>query len=495
MERVSVDVTQDALLIFINDSQSMKAEEAEERLEQLFRGAKEYLYLDGDTVASGAAIANRIANERNTYRISVPESNRLVVCFWLDADQLNAQWFTRYQEIAGEIRRLLPVHGSAQHCFITCLTYEMGSMWASEEVRATIRRFADSSLLFSHLQYLLYKPMLENLDRQKAAMLQLLHLWTRKGGARLVDPSDVLYVKMLRIVNSADYQEKEAERCQRRIEELEDWLGTEADPDLANLLRTAASEAVRLVEKLGTAQEHFEELSCRYPVRVTDYHKPLFGKAERIIDSGSSSMLEKRREEYLRETEEELLAASDFAAVQQIITEELHSPDLAVLQDAMNSKRLQQRLLDGIRPQGRALKAVEVCFLQKWYERLDAKMRAVLPDGPKERSRRQMEINRLKDRLKEAGRYRDLQDCLARICGDLSFATPSTVLPKGNSRFLFIAGECNSSWFLNDYTAGGVDRVYGYPDISPAEVMLLKEAPLIDLTVGQADEELRQILQ
>lgn len=125
-ERINFDVTQDALLIFINDSHSMKEAEATDQLEQLFHGAKEYLYLDGAAIESGTELAGKIAQERDAYRISVPASNRLVVCFWMDVGQLTDAWFARYQKIAEETRRLLPVQGYGQHCFITCLTYEVG---------------------------------------------------------------------------------------------------------------------------------------------------------------------------------------------------------------------------------------------------------------------------------------------------------------------------------------------------------------------------------
>ena len=68
-KRINFDVTQDALLIFINYSAKMEETEAVSQLEQMFHGAKEYLYLDGKMVESGTALAKKIAQEQAEYKI------------------------------------------------------------------------------------------------------------------------------------------------------------------------------------------------------------------------------------------------------------------------------------------------------------------------------------------------------------------------------------------------------------------------------------------
>lgn len=494
-ERISFDVAQDALLIFINDSHSMKEEEATGRLEQLFHGAKEYLYLDGAMVESGTELAGKIAQERAAYRISVPASNRLVVCFWMDIGQLTDAWFARYQKIAEETRRLLPVQGYGQHCFITCMTYEVGMPLAEKTPVQVLQKFAGPELLFSHMQYLLYKPILESLDRQKAAMVQLLHMWTRKDYQKILDPSDLLYMKSLRIVNSADYQEAEAERCQRKIEELEEWLNQQCDPDLENLLRTAMTESGKQSVKLEKAVEYFEEeLSYLYPVRVTDYRKPLFGKAERLVDSGSGSMLEKRKQDYLNEIKQQLLQKAGFDEIREQV-QQLHYPDLEKLRQVLDQGRLRQEFLERMKKPGKAMEDCVEAFLEEWYGQMEAAIRSVQPEEQKERAKRQVEVNRQKERLKEAGKYRNLEDCLARISGQVPFSTPSEVLPKGNNRFLLIAGACNTNWLINGFQAEGVSQVYSYPSIAPSEVMMIREAPLTELTDERAAEDLSWILQ
>lgn len=494
-ERISFDVAQDALLIFINDSHSTKEAEMTDQLEQLFHGAKEYLYLDGTSVESGAVLANIIAGERNDYRISLPASNRLVVCFWLDVDQMTEAWFARYQKIAEEIQRLLPVQGHGQHCYITCLTYEVGAPLSEKTPVQVLQKFADPGLLFSHRQYLLYKPMLESLDRQKAAMAQLLHMWTRKDYQKILDPSDLLDMKSLCIVSSADYQEAEAERCQKKIEALKDWLEQETDPDLENLLRTAMTEAGRQSAKLEKAVEYFdEELSYLYPVRITDYRKPLFGKAERLVDSGNGSMLEKRKQDYLNEMKQQLLQTAGFDDIKEQI-QQLHYPDLEKLRQAFERKGLRGEFLQRMKKPGKIMENNVEAFLEEWYERLEKAICSVLPDEQKERAKRQVEINRQKERLKEAGKYKNLADCLARISGQVPFSTPSEVLPKGNNRFMLIAGACNTNWLINGFQAEGVSQVYSYPNIAPSEVMMMREAPLIELTDERAAEDLSWILQ
>ena len=494
-ERINFDVTQDALLIFINDSHSMKEAEATDQLELLFHGAKEYLYLDGAAIESGTELAGKIAQERDAYRISVPASNRLVVCFWIDVDQLTDAWFVRYQKIAEETRRLLPVQGYGQHCFITCLTYEVGMPLAEKTPVQVMQRFAGPELLFSHMQYLLYKPILESLDRQKAAMVQLLHMWTRKDYQKILDPSDLLYMKSLRIVNSADYQEAEAERCQRKIKALEDWLNQECDPGLENLLRTAMTEAGKPSVKLEKALEHFEEeLSYLYPVRVTDYRKPLFGKAERLVDSGTGSMLEKRKQDYIQEVSHRLLRTADFTDIKRQV-QELHYPDLEKLRQTLDRGGLRQEFLGRMKKPGKAMEDCVEAFLEEWYGQMEAAIRSVQPEEQTERAKRQVEVNRQKERLKEAGKYRNLEDCLQRISSQVPFLTPSEVLPKGSNRFMLIAGACNTNWLVSGFQAGGVNQVYSYSNIAPSEVMMMREAPLIELTDGRAEEDLKWILQ
>lgn len=494
-ERINFDVTQDALLIFINDSHSAEKAEMKDQLEQLFHGAKEYLYLDGASVESGTVLANIIARERNEFQVSVPESNRLVVCFWLDVDQLTEIWFARYQKIVEEIQRLLPVQGHGQHCYITCLTYEVGAPLSEKTPVQVLQKFADPGLLFSHRQYLLYKPMLESLERQKVAVEQLLHMWTRKDYQKILDPSELLDMKSLRIVSSADYQEAEAERCQKKIEALEDWLKQPTDPGLENLLRTAMTEAGKQSSKLEKAVEYFEEeLSYLYPVRITDYHKPLFGKAERLVDSGNGSMLEKRRQDYLNEIRQQLLQTAEFDDIKELVRQ-LHYPDLEKLRLAFERKELRREFLQRMKKPGKMMENNIESFLEEWYERLEAAMRSVLPDEQKERAKRQVEVNRQKERLKEAGKYHDLTDCLAQISDQVPFSTPPAVLPKGNNRFMLIAGACNTNWLINGFQAEGVSQVYSYPSIAPAEVMMVREAPLIELTEERAAEDLAWILQ
>ena len=112
-----------------------------------------------------------------------------------------------------------------------------------------------------------------------------------------------------------------------------------------------------------------------------------------------------------------------------------------------------------------------------------------------ERAKRQVEVNRQKERLKEAGKYRNLEDCLKRISSQVPFLTPSEVLPKGSNRFMLIAGACNTNWLVSGFQAGGVNQVYSYSNIAPSEVMMMREAPLIELTDGRAEEDLKWILQ
>ena len=493
--RINFDVTQDALLIFINDSHNTKEAEITDKLEQLFHGAKEYLYLDGTSVESGTALANTIARERNAFRISRPASNRLVVCFWLDADQLTEAWFARYQKMVEEIQYLLPVKGSGQHCYITCLTYEVAAPLTEKTPVQVLQKFADPGLLFSHRQYLLYKPMVESLDRQKVAMAQLLHMWTRKDYQKILDPTDLLDMKSLRIVGSADYQEAEAGRCQKKIEALEDWLEQATDPDLENLLRTAMAEAGKQSAKLEKAVEYFdEELSYLYPVRITDYRKPLFGKAERLVDSGSGSMLEKRKQDYLNEMKQQLLQTAGFDDIKKQV-QQLHYPDLEKLRQVFERDELRREFLQRMKKPGKMMENNIESFLEEWYERLEAAIRSVLPDEQKERAKRQVEVNRQKERLKEAGKYHDLTNCLALISDQVPFSTPPAVLPKGNNRFMLIAGACNTNWLINGFQAVGVSQVYSYPSIAPSEVMMMREAPLIELTEERAMKDLTWILQ
>ncbi len=493
--RINFDVTQDALLIFINDSHSTKEAEITAQLEKLFHGAKEYLYLDGTSVESGAALANTIARERNAFRISLPASNRLVVCFWLDADQLTEAWFARYQKMVEEIQHLLPIKGSGQHCYITCLTYEVGTPLLEKTPIQVLQKFAAPGLLFSHRQYLLYKPMVESLDRQKVAMAQLLHMWTRKDYQKILDPTDLLDMKSLRIVGSADYQEAEAERCQKKIEALEDWLEQATDPDLENLLRTAMAEAGKQSAKLEKAVEYFdEELSYLYPVRITDYRKPLFGKAERLVDSGTGSMLEKRKQDYIQEVSHRLLRTADFTDIKRQV-QELHYPDLEKLRQTLDQGRLRQEFLERMKKPGKAMEDCVDAFLEEWYGQMEAAICSVQPEEQTERAKRQVEVNRQKERLKEAGKYRNLTNCLTQISDQVPFSTPPAVHPKGNNRFMLIAGACNTNWLINGFQAVGVSQVYSYPSIAPSEVMMMREAPLIELTEERAMKDLTWILQ
>lgn len=494
-ERVNFDVTQDAVLIFVNDSLSMNEEEAGNLLEQIFHGAKEYLYLDGASIQSGGMLVNKIAQERNMYQISIPTSNRLVVCFWLDLVQLTDEWFGRYQNIVESIQKFLPVQGYGQHNFITCFTYEVGTSLIDKASIEILKHFADSNMAFSHMQYLLYKPMLGKLDQQKTAMLQLLHMWTRADYQRILDPSDLMNMKSLRIVNCADYQEKAAEECQNKIRLLEEWLSQNADPQLEKFLRTVLAEAEKQSAKLDRALDHFDELSYLYPVRITDYHKPLIGKAERLVDSGPGSMLEKRKLDYICETENELLAGSDFTYIVEQIKNELHYPDLDELRKKMELGIMKRDFQERMKKPDKSIENSVEMFLNEWYKLFEDTIISALPDEHKERTKKQMEINRQKERLKEAGKYQNLEDCLARISGQISFPIPSVVLPKGNNLFMLIAGECNTNWLVNGYSVGGVNQVYSYSNISPAEVMMMREAPLIELEDDNATDELSWILQ
>lgn len=296
-------------------------------------------------------------------------------------------------------------------------------------------------------------------------------------------------------MNSADYQEAEAERCQRKIKALEDWLNQESDPGLENLLRTAMTEAGKPSVKLEKALEHFEEeLSYLYPVRVTDYRKPLFGKAERLVDSGTGSMLEKRKQDYIQEVSHRLLQTADFTDIKRQV-QELHYPDLEKLRQTLDQGRLRQEFLGRMKKPGKAMEDCVEAFLEEWYGQMEAAIRSVQPEEQTERAKRQVEVNRQKERLKEAGKYRNLEDCLERISSQVPFLTPSEVLPKGSNRFMLIAGACNTNWLVSGFQAGGVNQVYSYSNIAPSEVMMMREAPLIELTDGRAEEDLKWILQ
>ena len=205
-------------------------------------------------------------------------------------------------------------------------------------------------------------------------------------------------------------------------------------------------------------------------------------------------MLEKRKQDYLNEMKQQLLQTAGFDDIKRQV-QQLHYPDLEKLRQVFERDELRREFLQRMKKPGKMMENNIESFLEEWYERLEAAIRSVQPDEQKERAKRQVEVNRQKERLKEAGRYRDLVDCLARISDQVPFSTPSEVLPKENNWFMLIAAACNTNWLINGFQAGGVSQVYSYPSIAPSEVMMMREAPLIELTEERAAEDLSLILQ
>ena len=256
------------------------------------------------------------------------------------------------------------------------------------------------------------------------------------------------------------------------------------------------TEARKQSAKLEKAVEYFEEeLSYLYPVRITDYHKPLIGKAERVVNSQTGSMLERRKQGYIGEKSQQLLQEANFSDIMNQV-QGLHYPDLERMRWALEQGKLKSEFLERMKKQHKKTEESSIgLFLEEWYKRLEMAIRSVQPDEQSERKIRQIEVNRQKERLKEAGKYHSLKDCLMRISGQVSFLTPPEVLPKGNSQYMLIAGSCNVNWVVKGFDAGGLDQVYSYPNIAPSEVMMIREAPLIELAEEKAAEELAWILQ
>ncbi|MDO4322287.1 MAG: hypothetical protein Q4C61_07140 [Lachnospiraceae bacterium] len=485
----NLDTQPDALVVFIDNQIRRQENTASEWMEKLF-DSQQYLYLRENDM-TGEELFKRIREEIYECNVILPDSQRMVFCYYLELRDLTQEWVDCFFERARELQRLLSIDNMFTHHHMICLSYENVNPLAEEKSRiiGLLQQLAQSGPSISHVIYMLHVTGFETLDSQEHGMVQLLHLVSRRDYFRVAKPmGNKTYLKMLCY---ADYYEDRAAACQQRIKELSGWLTQENDPELSRLLGTVKLSLNAPVQELRKAISAFRRRIPLYPISVTDFQgNPITGYRSRISDN--NPIIQQRKEEYISDIKKALAERADLSNARNILEEEFHYPDFCHLESLMEQGLLEQNVLGGIDNRdnnpdidslARAVCGRVRCMAGSLIAVLEEKKEAV----EKERRSNQRE-------LKLAGKYRDLSNCFSRIEGDTGFSPIAGYFPENVERVVLISGKCFNDWLHQQYEIAGVTQAYRYPEIEPYEIVVLKEGDLLNLAEEDAKEKLERIL-
>lgn len=493
---IRINTEQDALVVILNFC-SDRGPALGRWLKSRFQSGRECLYLEVRTFPSAEEVAKKIIAERDKYRVTVPPGAKLVFCFYLPLEDLTDEWMELYRRFPEDMDIYHPAKDGARHCYVTVLQYRIEQMLKEKkaDVAERLQGFGADDMNFFHTQYLLYVPMTDTPDSQEQGIVQLLWLWSRKEGQQVAASFTTDAMRQLRVINYADYQESEDEECKSQIARLKSLLEEEADPNLNILSSRIVSLAQQLTKKVEDAIGRFEKLSPLYPVRVTDYQRKRFGmKYERCVETGPGSFLQRCRQNHIQETCQTLLMDTQIESFGAYVRKEYHIPDYKKLEQKLEDGSLEETLTDRVLSGKKDFEDDLECFLKEWFQNVKKILQDSIAGYKMKQKNLEYELEVQKARQVKAGKYRNLQDCLDRMAGEVKFLTPVKILPSGIATVVFVGGHLAVNWTLEGYDTEAAAHVYSCPVISPSDIAMLKEASYIELAAPNAQADLGRIL-
>lgn len=480
--------------------------EIKEKIESVYTNPQEYLYFS-DINTNAGTILKKIRELSHRMDIIMPDNGNIVFFYILPLKKLTKEWVTDYFERIEMLAKQFMVADSTQHQHICCFTYEMMDLEEGNNISNAIQLLQELAAhefenpVFRE-QYLLYTSGIATLEEQENAMIQLLHLMSRKlYFAQLGFDADSS--KYIKVINQSAYYEGQAILLDKRISEIETWQTEEYDPDHAYVAAEIRDAIQPLLLNLEKEQREFNDRVQLYPVNIRDYKRKLLKYECTLGEKERHPIVEKRKNSFFDGKAEEIAGSFDPQKVLKFAKQNLFYKDLQNLSTKKenekemweeNKKSLKEIVFQTLSIEKKTEEIKQ--FAEQLYRKLEEALEQCADISEalyKERDREKKRCMKMKS---IAGKYENLSDCCMKIVAETKYTIPTTFpLEKGTKLITLVNGKLRSGLTNQLSQIAGCDVAYAYQNIDPVEIVCLKVGSYINLTDTKTSEyKLKQIL-
>ena len=479
------NTSQDALTIVFNEQPEQNM--IESWIDSLFEEGQ-YLYFDrGEFSGNGKDLFKYLQKQIRDGEALMPDSQRMLMCYYMPLEELTEEWVDTYFERAREMRKYVQVSNSFDQHYMLCFSLRVNMLDEEDYDRIAdlLLRLGTQDRMISQQIYLLRVSGFQEFTSQEHAMVQLLHLLSRKDYHK-IQPQR--YATVIRMLDYLDYYEDRARNCSDMIEKLSAWDTGANDPDLAGVISSIKMNLQPAAVLLHEAGRTFRRKSQLYPVSIKDFEGNMF-KGFHCKITANHPKLQKRREEFTERKRRELLESIDFNAIRKMIKEDYHLPDLEELKARLENGTLRKSIFESVsesqnEPEIKALVEEVCCECEKIAQEMTQ-------DIPGLRRKKQNDKKRYQKELQMAGRYQSLEDCFSRINEDIRPGPIRGRFSDNVNCVALISGRCLDEWNTRQYTITGEGIAYRYPGIRPCEIVELVEYDVLNIDEPNVAEDIK----
>ena len=488
---VEYNTQQDAVTVFFNEQNEPNL--IRSFMESLFVENQQYLFFDKKQFSGdGEQLFQTLIHAEEARDIIVPTSERLLFCYYLPLEELTDEWIDRYFEKVDVLNERAPIDSLFNHHYLLCFNYRVGNIKKEEEKERIARllvRLGTEKKLLSQQIYLIRVDGFKGFESQERALVQLLHLLSRKDYHKIRSNNNA--EKSLRMLGYTDYYEGRAIRCREELGRIDNWRNEVTDPGLSRLVGTVKSVLAPAVDDLREAGRIFRKKSQLYPVSVRDFEGNYL-KGYRSHITANHPMMERRRKEFTERRRRELVEKLNLEEVKKIVGSEYHFPDYEELMESLGNGRFRELILTGFaeikaEPEVEALAMDVLHKCEAIAEKATENLSSLTEEKENEKKRYTIE-------LKAAGRYNDLEDCLARIHDESKPEPIKGKFSQNVNHISLVGGKCLENWQTRQYSIAGQGVAYRYPLIKPCEIVELVEYDVQSMESEDAAEEIAELL-
>lgn len=489
-----------ALTIFYDQiSETAKeASQMEMYLNDIFR-SEEYMYRKTDAIPDCEGMLDDINESMDSAidSIMMPASNHIVICYYVDAKDIDDAWIDQFYARAKELKKQLPIQNLMDQHHMIVFRHQIASLDDNEKTQLyhCLTRLMMEDEYISKQIYMLRKNVLGKYELQERGIVQLLFLLTRAINNNIVNAINVSG-NCLRMVTYDDFYANKAKTCQKAIDEIDNWLTVEADPGfnkMIDLVNTIISEGIadRRVKIRGLRGK-----SSLYPVRVTEFYKSGFlGLGGYKCDIGPNHpLIAEQRKEFVQHMDKKIMERAKTEELQKLIEEEYRYQDHKSLKEMIDEEKLYTTLLAGTQASA-SNNAEEEEFIKLMTEHLAGEISELQGDNIEDQ-KLQMEkrkVQRMRE-MNKASRYDTMGDCFNLIDEKTNLEVINGEFGAKQFTHVMIAGDAVSAIKSQGKEIRGINMADIYSDIKPNEIEVTKMFTICDLGREDAEEHLALII-
>ena len=468
-------------------------------MERLFP-PQEYIYKQVKDVPDCDTMIEDILNRKENMDIILPANNHMVICYYIDLENLTKEWIDQYYQRAHELRLKQPINNLTDQHHIVCFRFKVASMDRSvvQEKAELLIDLASRDFTVSKEVFMLRTTAFERFESQENGIVETLFLQTRADNTEYINAMHVGN-NALRMVVYEDYYENRNTKCIEGIRKIDEWIDTPLEPDFTKLKDSIKEEVIKALSELRVITRNSERMSTLYPVNVEDFEpeKTLFFVTGYKSKFGRNHpILVERRKKMIGDKQEYLKDSVDMTKILETV-EGYHYPDLKSLSEK-SSDLIQPMVADALLDQRQKMQEEEEfageiigSILEKiqnssFLKKIDDPNEGI--KAKKERAKRQFQRE-----LLAAGVYDTLDECFLRIDEHARPNLINGVFGAPSYKIALINDNCYAK-VQSDYNGiHGFDRAYNYDGIEPCEIAVTKVYNMADLTGPNAIESLLRI--